>query len=424
MTTVLILSVGGSADPLVHAIDQNRPDFVYFLCSGGDTDAASQRLITDEVIQVQKGNCPYCKRAYETRGSNPPIPQQAGLTAEQYAIYSVNNPDDLGEVLRRCEAISLDIATRFPARPRVVANYTGGTKTMTLGLGIYALRKAPEWEVQFNASGKRTNLIKIERGDIALPVELHTFYHQSLEEELNELEEKSDYESAVVLLHSTLTRVPFPESIREQLAVRKCRIEMLAAHDRFEYKEAISHASQMSDSQEKFYKKLKHINDILEAGKPWRPETLSGHELVEDVVQNAERCALRHRFDDAIARLYRATELLAQVKLYRDYGLQTGKLDISHPAIPGPAKPWLEKKKNSKGIVKIALQDGYRLLQEMNDALGDYWKAQEEKLRGFIEKRNLSFLAHGFKPITQSTWNHEGRAWRAWLRAGIDIIKR
>jgi len=68
-----------------------------------------------------------------------------------------------------------------------VANYTGGTKTMTLGLGIYALRKAPEWEVQFNASGKRTNLIKIERGDIALPVELHTFYHQSLEEELNEL---------------------------------------------------------------------------------------------------------------------------------------------------------------------------------------------------------------------------------------------
>jgi len=84
----------------------------------------------------------------------------------------------------------------------------------------------------------------------------------------------------------------------------------------------------------------------------------------------------------------------------------------------------LEKKKNSKGIVKIALQDGYRLLQEMNDALGDYWKAQEEKLRGFIEKRNLSFLAHGFKPITQSTWNHEGRAWRAWLRAGIDIIKR
>ncbi|MFB3787117.1 MAG: hypothetical protein ACE15F_12200 [bacterium] len=131
---------------------------------------------------------------------------------------------------------------------------------------------------------------------------------------------------------------------------------MLAAHGRFEYKEAISHADRLpvlQESHEKFYKNLMHINDIKEVGKPWKPSTLPGHELVEEVIQNAERCAKRHRFDDAMARLYRATELLAQVKLRRDYGLEPGNLDISQPMIPESAKKWLEKNRSAKGTIQM-----------------------------------------------------------------------
>ena len=35
MKKILVLSVGGSAEPIVKAIKINEPDFVYFFCSSG-----------------------------------------------------------------------------------------------------------------------------------------------------------------------------------------------------------------------------------------------------------------------------------------------------------------------------------------------------------------------------------------------------
>lgn len=48
------------------------------------------------------------------------------------------NPDDLNEVTGACERIEEDIARRF-GDARIIANYTGGTKTMSVGLGLHAL---------------------------------------------------------------------------------------------------------------------------------------------------------------------------------------------------------------------------------------------------------------------------------------------
>jgi CRISPR-associated protein (TIGR02710 family) len=55
----------------------------------------------------------------------------------------------------------------------------------------------------------------------------------------------------------------------------------------------------------------------------------NGYELVEDLVLNAERRAKMERYDDAVGRLYRALELLAQVHLWRRYEIKTGEVDLS-----------------------------------------------------------------------------------------------
>ena len=44
MKKVLIASVGGSPEPIVNAIVQERPDFVYFLCSTGKS--GSDEMVT------------------------------------------------------------------------------------------------------------------------------------------------------------------------------------------------------------------------------------------------------------------------------------------------------------------------------------------------------------------------------------------
>lgn len=46
-----------------------------------------------------------------------------------------------------------------------------------------------------------------------------------------------------------------------------------------------------------------------------------GYEQVQDLILNAERRAVQERYDDAVARLYRAVEMVAQVRLQSEWGL-------------------------------------------------------------------------------------------------------
>ncbi|MDB9309098.1 hypothetical protein PN471_10700 [Aphanizomenon sp. CS-733/32] len=44
-----------------------------------------------------------------------------------------------------------------------------------------------------------------------------------------------------------------------------------------------------------------------------------GYEIVQDLILNAERRATQQRYDDAVGRLYRALELLAQIRLLKAF---------------------------------------------------------------------------------------------------------
>jgi hypothetical protein len=47
-----------------------------------------------------------------------------------------------------------------------------------------------------------------------------------------------------------------------------------------------------------------------------------GYEIVEDLLLNAERRAMQDRYDDAVGRLYRALELLVQIRLLQTYDIK------------------------------------------------------------------------------------------------------
>lgn len=116
MKKVLIASVGGSHEPIVSAIIQAQPDFVYFLCSTGK--AGSDATVEKTIV--------------------PSVPRAEGT----YAIERVQSPDELKDVLAACARIESDLAQRFAGEElEVRANYTGGTKTMSAGLVTLAQRR-------------------------------------------------------------------------------------------------------------------------------------------------------------------------------------------------------------------------------------------------------------------------------------------
>ena len=90
----------------------------------------------------------------------PNIPTQCGLAPAQYEVQVVPADDLDGVVAVGTQAIA-DLQKRFPDA-RLVADYTGGTKTMTAGLVLAALEQR-DVELGF-VTGTRADLTKVSDG--------------------------------------------------------------------------------------------------------------------------------------------------------------------------------------------------------------------------------------------------------------------
>lgn len=139
---------------------------------------------------------------------------------------------------------------------------------------------------------------------------------------------------------------------------------------------------------------------------------------VIDLLANAYRRWQERRLDDAVARLYRAVEALAQDRLRAIHGIaDTGNVPLER--LPEPLRS--EKAAAcTEGTVKLALQDDYALLRALGDELGQrfYTSHLAERERSPLQARNRSILAHGFAPVSEKDFQN---LWQAALSlAGIE----
>lgn len=425
---ILVCTVGGSGVPIVNAVRQNAADFVYFIASTGLGDASTDRTVERETsLPPQKNTCPSCNHTFQTVRRAPPIAREAGLSADAYRILGVTDPDDLAQVDAVCLEIDRDIERRFTGQDHeVIANYTGGTKTMSLGLGAYALRTGGRWQLQVQTAPPRRDLIKVAAGDMALPQDVAGMLARDALDQADRLLRRHDYEGAAEVLQFLVSRTTLRPAVRGPLIARLRHCRMMAAWDRLDYRTAREECEldpDLTEAHRKHLRRLMRTVELFESGEPWGPRDVSGVELVEDVVHNAQRCAGRGRYDDAAARLYRATELLAQLRLLRVHGVRTGEVDVQAPGVPEASRAWLERGRDPRsGKVRIGLFAAYRLLHEMGDPLGAHFDASSDKLKGFVDLRNSSVFAHGLTPIGPAAYNRAGPDWIAWLREAVDAV--
>ncbi len=430
MKRVLIATVGGSPQPVVNAIRRERPDFVYFLCSAGMRKASDVTVESDLVHKSAPLTCPKCKHRHTPTRSQRAIVSEAGLEPERYEIVRLENLDDFDDVFAQCDQIRRDIERRFPDESvHVVANYTGGTKTMSAGLSFYALQHAPEWELQVNI-GWRDDLIQVRGGDLPMPQNVARTIAAGVRVEAERLRARYDYEGAIRALESVLSRRSLPGDVRGELLDLRELYSALAARDRFEYAEALELLDSVPMDAAEVKREKKLLKAILRAiellGGPsetnWHEQDVSGLEMVGDILENVDRCLARGRHDDAAARMYRVTELLAQLQLRRRHGILTSSIDLTSKAIPERSKAWLAECA-SDGEIRIGLFAAYKLLAEIDDPLGAYYAARIGVLQGAIELRNGSFLAHGLNPVSEGRWEKLGPAWRKWLEGAVEVVQ-
>jgi CRISPR-associated protein (TIGR02710 family) len=119
-------------------------------------------------------------------------------------------------------------------------------------------------------------------------------------------------------------------------------------------------------------------------------------ELVWDLIANAERRIKEGKFDDATARMYRATELGAQITLMKK-GFDTGNLDTGK--LPEGLRNKYEQRRGEEGKIKIGLMSDFELLKELGHPLGNKY----EEIKNYLSSRNNSILAHGACPVTEKS---------------------
>lgn len=405
---ILILTVGGACQPIVKSLKQNKPDFVYFICSDDNNDAKGSYTTVIAEGKVCGGNPSVGKPHVDSN-----IVSQANLTNTQYEIVKIKEPDNINECFLSSSEILKNCKTEFP-ESNILIDYTGGTKSMSSGI-VLAATTYPDVVISLVA-GLRNDLIKTVDGTEQIRLfKVNTAYLNNYFLKADLLYNNRDYEAVIAILENLLssyTDIPNEWQNKARAIIAEARA--FNFWDKFEHDKAYlafnnkgmkeKYALQLADLRKILIARHKMDNkfDLTSMGlKDTIPVT--GFELVFDLILNAERKALKQNFDDAIARIYRALEVFIQVHLKLNYSIETGNIDLSRIPDEDLKKKWSTQYGDR---IKIGLIESYELLGVLNNEDNAFKKFQDNRnhLLQVLESRNNSILAHGFQSINQQKY--------------------
>jgi CRISPR-associated protein (TIGR02710 family) len=272
-----------------------------------------------------------------------------------------------------------------------MADYTGGTKTMSAALVTFAL---DEQGIGLQLiTGSRTNLIKVESGGgYVTPASVDgSRLRRRIQEAVSVWSRHAYAEAAELLEH---IHSPKDSQLRGQLHRARELSEAFGAWDRFDHAAAqtilLRYRNRLGKTHGVVYSALRKLTEDGPAREPLQ---------LFDLYRNAQRRAVAQRYDDAIARLYRLVEWSAQWLLREQAGIETA--DVPQEKIPKR----MELNKNRKGQYQAGLFQAWELASHhCAVTIGDFWSKEKNSLLDQINTRNYSILAHGFQPLQEQAW--------------------
>ena len=387
---ILLCTVGGSHQPIIEAISSTKPCYVLFFCT--DRDPATNRPGSIEQV-TGKGNV--IKASYnDPKPTLLNIPTQAGLDVDQFEVQIVPADDLDGAYSAMRDAIAaLASDEQFPDAG-FIADYTGGTKTMTAALVCAALER-DDVELQL-VTGARSNLVSVMDGtQQAMTASVARLRLRRAMAPYLGTWERFAYHEAAEGLNSI--RIAADVIDMEQLQIAKGLSRALSLWDNFDHAKAFNlikvYSTRVAPCFPNLFQTLPVLTD--EKNRKCEPARLF------DLWLNAERRAAQGRFDDAIARWYRLMEWTAQWQLRTK--LKADTADFPCKYLPKDA----EVAPARDGKIKIGLWQAWQVVGEQACLKGpaqNFITKYGGEFLNLLEVRNNSILAHGFRPVSASDW--------------------
>lgn len=396
---VLFINVGGSDVPIVTSIKKHRPDYVIFFATEttGKNNVGSRETIDGDGL--------VCKDR-PMDGSEPKdrpcIVTQTELSTDRYEIVIVKH-DDPYDTYMKAEPL---IAKYIDEKYDVLVDYTGGTKSMSAGLASAGMEH-PDCTLTV-VTGARISTVRVLDGmERIAKLPMNKVFIQRQLNSWRKFFSQRDYYSAqkVIEIISTYGGDYDDDGTIERLDYLS---RGFAEWDRFNYQNALKYISLYKDEEQvsPYNVNLNLLIATIKFYKEWSKDSKNkppgnGFLLVYDLMYNAKRKGEQGYYDDAVARIYRATEMYAQFCLMTaNQRMSTD--DIQIYLLPEDCRPIFEAKRDlvSKRI-KVGLRDAYEILGHLDHPVGQVWRKWEKKVINENSKRNYSYLAHGIEPITK-----------------------
>ena len=384
----LVISVGGAAAPITKALTEANPGFVLFVVS-----SASKPQVVNEIV-------PSLRKAL------------------QWEYLEVDDHQDIGKCYGKIrKGLSSWLDRRDLKEAEVAVDITGATKAMSAALALAAVERLS----MFHYVGGDTR----DKGNLGVVVDgaEHVFTCQN---PWNTYAVR-DLERAAALIreyHADLAADVLGRAaqrcdgkIARTLQVLEGLVRSFAFADRFDFKNAIHHYKQCQSNLELVVHDDSLFQLIEEAFRHWeqlREQTKDsgktpGRETVLELLANADRRAKQSRYDDAVGRLYRATELHVQGLAKSAFGAELGKLRLD--SLPPEYQSWMRNEfvHSEEEKYKLGVRNLYRVLEHCGKLPANQVGAYD-RLKGHLQKRNNSLFAHGSIPVKEPDYERFKKA--------------
>jgi len=371
--SILVCTVGGSPQPIVKAIKAHHPTFVLFVCSSDDRvtglkGSYTQVLGQGMVASSKQGGPP----------DLPNIPTQAGLREDQFDCIQVptDDPVEIARILR-------DHFRELLAKGDVIADYTGGTKSMSAGMFLAAVQC--DGVSLSLVGGRRHNLVRVTDGhERAQTVNVSSIRTQWLLDEARRCWRRYAYGEA----HRLLDTCRDPS---DEIDLRRVLSGGFATWDAFDHKLAYEMLHAFGG----------HLRaDLMPALAQMQRDGDRADPLrIVDLVHASARRAAAAQFDSATLLLYRSFEWIGQWSLRVHHGVQAGD-------VPDSMKERLDGllHANHKGKLVLGMHNLWTALARLQGPLAAVGEKTHKSRLGFAELRNTSLYAHGTRPITEADY--------------------
>ncbi len=375
MNLAMLVTVGvGStvSDAIVFAIRDKRPDFVVFLTT---------------------------EQSDETMAA---VLEKLALSPEDYTCRRVSDADDVEKCTLDFMDAVRDLKTRGFDAQDLVADFTSGTKAMSAALVAAGVEESIG-KLSYIIGERGEGGIVISGTERAYPLVPNKLTIRRLTKQAIARFNANQFDPCLEMIDQIegLTRLP---KVSQAMATLKTLVLGYRSWDRFDYPSALSHLKSLKGNALLSEWGLKSELEKHKAFLYRVSQSEYGVERAVDLWNSAEKRGAEGRFDDAIARLYRLMEYIAQVQLFDHHkGLKTSDLDVQ--LLPESLRPQYRQKAGRSEKIELPLYDSYALLKDLDDDLGHLF-ADEYGGKGDYKKvlglRNQSILAHGFGPVSQN----------------------